>query len=474
MSEKPSSSWRVDRWLIGVIGLFAMIFLSVAIWQHNHFRTHTYDLGIFDQAVWSWSQGRAPVITSRIPARIHQLADHFTPGWALLSLLYVDTTELGPDLNAENVHKLFVAQVVAWVICGLGLLWLMRDVGLSDRMRIFVILLFCTAMGIQSTMLFHVHDIVFGMAAIPWIFLFARRKKWWLVALLCLELFVWRETFGIFLMGFGIYLAVEHRKWSRLWVSAAGVAILVLLLKAVIPSFQPSGAGYEHWFYGQYASGPLELVKFAILHPWQILVGLFDDPRKVASVLYFLITGAALLVWKKGLFPLWFVLIMERNLSSTEASWGFGFQYMYEPQIIGFIILILAWPNSKVWWEKVRQRKWFERHTHLMPALATTLVGILITVHVAYSPILSTLSTPPRYTPDQEATLYRYMRMIPATAAVSTEYDLAPHLSARAEIYRIETPYGIPDYILAVKRGAFDGYTIVERSGDIALWKKSE
>jgi len=89
IEETPRSQVTVRRvcrfaLLVGM-SVFFCLFLRLAFTLHDNFAYMTFDLGIFDQAVWLISQGKTPFVTAR---GIHILGDHFSVILYLLAPIY--------------------------------------------------------------------------------------------------------------------------------------------------------------------------------------------------------------------------------------------------------------------------------------------------------------------------------------------------------------------------------------------------
>jgi len=80
------SRWltRDPRWVAGAVGL-AVAVVAVSWYRHATYRSTTYDLAVFEQAMWKLGHGRAPIATM-IGWNI--FADHLSPVLALFAPLY--------------------------------------------------------------------------------------------------------------------------------------------------------------------------------------------------------------------------------------------------------------------------------------------------------------------------------------------------------------------------------------------------
>src|SRR5713101_3594458 len=122
-TESPAAGaaprrWMVRdrRWVAAAVALGAVVF-AVSWYRHATYRSTTYDLGVFEQALWKLSHAHSPIATM-IGWNI--FADHLSPVLALFAPLF---------RLAYTPAWLFGAQGVA---AGLGLLTLaplLDDIG---------------------------------------------------------------------------------------------------------------------------------------------------------------------------------------------------------------------------------------------------------------------------------------------------------------------------------------------------------
>src|SRR5918999_79559 len=102
------AGFRKRKFLWLLVLTVTIIYSSLSILRHRHFTSGAYDLGIFDQVIWQYSQFQAPHSSVRSNLLTENLlGDHFHPILALLSPLYWFT---------DSVEALLVAQALLFAI----------------------------------------------------------------------------------------------------------------------------------------------------------------------------------------------------------------------------------------------------------------------------------------------------------------------------------------------------------------------
>ena len=126
VSSGPAGSdrdFRMSKWLPWLVAAaLAVFYATVSIRRHLELLTSAYDLGIYDQAVRSYSQWHLPFNTIQGP-HFDVLGDHFSPVLALLAPLY---------WIHDSPTTLLAAQGALIAIGVVPLMkWAMRSVGLG-------------------------------------------------------------------------------------------------------------------------------------------------------------------------------------------------------------------------------------------------------------------------------------------------------------------------------------------------------
>jgi uncharacterized membrane protein len=112
-----------DRAMVAIALLYGATVLLLGWYRHTSYRSRTFDLAVFDQALWLMADGHAPFVT--VIGR-NVFTDHFSPALALFVPLYA---------VASSAFWLIAAQAVALAIGFLALGPLFDELKLSKAWR---------------------------------------------------------------------------------------------------------------------------------------------------------------------------------------------------------------------------------------------------------------------------------------------------------------------------------------------------
>ena len=417
MPRNGSGTEHVVRRGIDRSGLVAAVLLAVVLgmlgWvRHRNYWSGAFDLGIFDQAVWQLSQGRAHV--SLVDRNI--FADHISPVlFIFVPLYWIAATPLW----------LIGVQAAALGATVLPMRALARDVGVRPWVATALV---CISAPLFAAATFDFHP---GTLAVPWVAMLvlqARRdnRVWALVA--ALVIVACRADLGAVIVA----AAVVAGPRSRVPLVATGVGGAVL--GSALPSLFGGVSGWA-LHYGHLGSGPAD----AAAHPWRLVEALLDAGSIRPLVTWVLAAGCLVV-----LRPRWMLALVVAGLPVLVSRWGatdlpwFHYGAPVAPIAIAGTIVALD-PDLPRW----------RSFTELRPA--ALVAGVLIALMLA-SPLSSGA-------PDQ----FRFWDVIrPApgrdSAAalafvregdiVSADNQLVPHLSHRQQIFMFPITFEAPEGFL--------------------------
>ncbi|MFI5838290.1 DUF2079 domain-containing protein [Catenuloplanes sp. NPDC051500] len=272
------------------------------------------DLGIFHQAVQGWAYGGWP----DVPIKGYpQLGDHFSPIFALLApVLWI----------YDSAIVLVYAQVILICLSGIPIYHIFRR-----RYGIWVgagmLIAYLGAHAVTGTIMFPVHEVMFGAPLLAWGLERALAGKWNHATAIFMLLVTVKEDGGLFCVMLGLF-ALFNRRWRHgAFLIAWGVVWFVLTLKLIIPTVNPGGFTYAvDYQQSLHADGILEGIPYMITHPVEIIGILIDHPSKVET-------------WMKLLLPVGFAalasplallivpIMMSRMLSSRDTQWASNLYY---------------------------------------------------------------------------------------------------------------------------------------------------
>nr|WP_239067448.1 DUF2079 domain-containing protein [Actinomadura bangladeshensis] len=311
------------------------------------FRTGSYDLVIFDQAVRSYSRFDLPVamvkgVHNGFGPDFSVLGDHFSPILALLAPLY--WIHDGPE-------TLLVAQAVLFALA-IRPIWRYAERRLGAGAAYCAAGAYALSWPIAEALAFDFHEVAF----VPLLSALlverhdaGRRGQ---AAVAAFALLLVKEDMGLLLAGFGLYLLTRpdeqdgERRGPRDLLPRgdrrAGLAYVVVGLVAtwlcsrvLIAAFGGDNAYY--WAYGALGPDVPHAAVHALTRPWDVAAVLVDPPQKVLTM--------ALVVLPLLLLPLAspltltaVPLLAERMLASRFGNWWEP-HYHYNAFIIAVLVL---------------------------------------------------------------------------------------------------------------------------------------
>jgi uncharacterized membrane protein len=328
----------VAVWLL--TALTAAAYSVFALARYYTFRTGSYDLVIFDQAVRSYARFQPGIsiikgVHNGFGPHFSVLGDHWSPVLAALAPAY---------WIYDGPQTLLVAQATAFALA-IPPLWLFtrRAFGGGQRAVIaayLVSVVYLLSWPIAAALAFNFHEVAFApvLTAVALERLQAGRLRTALIALAALLLV--KEDMGLLVAGIGLYLLVARPRVvprQRLVAAAvigAGIAATVLATYVLIPAF--GGRSGYYWAYTALGSNVPQAAWHLITHPASSLALLVTPRVKLVTVLW--LFGAFCFLPLRSPISLAVIpLLLERMLGSLfPAWWGTSDQYN------AFLVVVLV------------------------------------------------------------------------------------------------------------------------------------
>ncbi len=442
--------------------LFSVFFIVFLVTKHNAYLTAAEDLGNMDQAVWSVIHGQLlhQTICNIVSdtncysaAGISRFAIHFEPILFPVSLFY---------LVWPGPITLLVMQTLVVASGAFPAFWLARLRLRNELAAVGIALLYLLYPAQQQATIFEFHAVTFTAAFLLFTLYFMyTRRTIWLFVFAILSMACKEEIPAVIaLIGLWSMLFQQRYRSGLVLVLLAfgwlGLTLLVYRLSS------PSGYPLLDSRYTYLGSGIVEIARNILLHPRSMLYQhvLEHDHRQYLRIL----------LAPAGYLPLlapWVLVLavpsLALNLFSSDRNQYLGiFQYSAEIvpvlifatiEAVVVIIWALQWfvnrlreraeqeqtqPGEKPVVAPRRLERW------LRPASLFILMGFVLFAVVQQDFTYGALPFSrgfgwPQVTA-HDALAQRFIDMIPASASVSAQSSLAPHLSERSDIYLF--PYG--------------------------------
>lgn len=406
---------RAPAWTIHLLPVVALVwaaaFAALAVAKHNAFRTHAYDLAIYDQVIWNSSQGRLfeNSIMHFLP---HFLGDHFSLGLLALVPLYW----LWPD-----PRTLLIVQPFALAAAALPLGYLAACRLKSPIAGLALGVAYLLHPGNAFTSLFDFHDIVFAPPLIALAIAFLLRGMPGAFAASLLPILLIKEEMGLVVAAAGVWAMLFTRfRRTGLLVAGIGVAAFLLILFVLTPLFNPDGQYYYLRRYfdtgapgGEAAISPGRLVG--------LLAGL-ATPEKAAYLGHLLAPFALLPL--AGPASLMALPTLGYHLLSPEFPFAFIEKH--------YSVLILPFLGFGAFQSLARFRS-----PRLLAGGVAALAAAGATAYYLIAPgPLARGFDPARFAPNPRAPVIdAAIQSIPRDASLLAQTDLVAHVAHRRQIY---------------------------------------
>src|SRR6266852_4782588 len=262
-------------WLAtGLVALLAVAFSAFFIMylttRHSVYLTNAEDLGNMDQAIWNTLHGRLlnQTICNTVSDTncysfegITRFAIHFEPILFPVSLLYL----IWPDPRMLQIIQTLVVASGAFPA-----FWLARLRLRNELAAVGIALLYLLYPAQQQATVFDFHAVTFTAALLLFTlyFMYTRRTAWLFVfAILSMAC---KEEIPVVIALFGLWSVIfqqRYRSGSVLVLLAFGWLVLTLLMYRL---FSPTGHPLLASRYSYLGSGPLEIARNILLHPFSL------------------------------------------------------------------------------------------------------------------------------------------------------------------------------------------------------------
>ncbi len=465
-------------WLaMGLVTLAAALFSAYFIYLHtgrqDAYLTPAEDLGTYNQAIWNILHGTFihQTICNIVSDTncyslngISRFAIHFEPILLPISLVY---------LALPDPKTLLVLQTLVVAMGAFPAFWLARLRLRNEFVAVGVAILYLLYPALQQAEVFDFHGVTLTAALLMFTlyFMYTRRTLWLFVfAILSMAC---KEEIPLVIAFFGLWTMLFQQRWrsglALVGLSVVWLGVVLLVYRVASPTGHPL-LGSRYAYLG---SGPLQIVRNVVTHPLSLLYQhvLEHSHRQYLIVL---LAPAAFL----PLLSPWVLVLavpsLAVNLFSSDPNQYLGiFQYSAEIvpvlifstiESIVFIVWLVKWYIRQLRDARAAAAPKTEQVSDAAPARPGTPwmrwaqpVGLSLLLALALfavvrqdftygaMPFSRGFGWPHVTAHDQLAGPIE--SMIPASASVSAQSNLVPHVSQRTHIYLF--PYGdtVADYI---------------------------
>lgn len=426
---------KKSRVLLSVFFLFALIYCSISLINHYYFRTHAFDLGIFNQAAYHYSTFQFNSNTVRLIQVDNLLSDHF-------SLILIPISFFRYIFGS---YALLIVQVLAVLVGGLGIYKLISFKFATHRFATLALVHFFVFIGIFGALSFDYHNIVIAGCALPWFLLYLEKRDYKRVLGFAILIMICKENLSLllFMLVAGQLLfdrGIEKKGRVFLGLLAMGSLLYFLLvLKLIMPALANEGQVYAHFKYSILGNDFAEGFKNILSNPIKYLKYLFlnhindefYDTTKTDFWIYFLISGGLFTIINPKYLPVTALILLEKMLNDDPAKWGVAAQYSIT--LAPLITISLFEELGKIQLDRLR---------YSLATMAVFLSASCTLYCMEYDLMAWTdknnlrFYDPHRYKSEMDlASIHKVIGELPSDAKISAESRLIPHLAFRDHCY---------------------------------------
>ncbi|MFE7326309.1 DUF2079 domain-containing protein [Streptomyces sp. NPDC057565] len=377
--------------------------------------THSFDLGIFEQAVRSYAHGHLPVSEIKGPD-FPILGDHFSPILALVAPVY----RLWPSAMALLVVQ---AALVAVSVMPLAV-WARRALGSAAAVVIGVG--YGLSWGVASAIAIDFHEVAFAAPLLAFSLTALGTDRLRPAVYWALPLLLVKEDLGLTVAVIGLLVARRGERKLGFITAAVGLAGTVLAMLVILPSLNPAGNnGYFYFLEGSGggAGGPGDLL-------YRSTVGLITPLAKTTTLLLML-APTLFLALRSPLIWIALPTLLWRFASNLSTHWGADSHHSLVLMTIVFAAFIDALIGRRSSVGSLRR--------YLAGSAAIT---VLLLPHFPFWQLVqpATWRDDPRI-----AVAHRLMDRIPDGATVQASNQLVPQLTNRTSASLYGWPESRPD-----------------------------
>ncbi|MEV0615230.1 DUF2079 domain-containing protein [Nonomuraea sp. NPDC050404] len=403
---------------VGAIALLAAVAYAIlGLVRLGTYQATSFDLVIVDQAVRGYAGFGPPHVP--VLGVFHgrgmdylQLADHFSPIYALLAPLY---------WIHDGPATLIVAQALLFA-AAIPFLWRFTGRVLGVVPAYLVSMAYALSWPIAQAAAFDAHEVMFVplLTAIAIERYYARRLLPAGLALFALLLV--KEDMGLMVIGAGLFLLVLGDRLRGVLTMVYGLAGVVLVRGLLIPAL--GGEAKDFWAYGHLGPDAPSAILAMLRDPIAAVLLPFGAEAKI-DTLFLLAWPTLLLCLLSPLSLMALPHVLVRMLADREQWWQADFHYS------AFTVVILFCAGVDGLARLLRRlRRRDDAALKLTWSVAVLAVAITLVPRFA----LDRLSQPDFYRQDRAAAAAEAVARVPAGVTVEAANSLGPALTSKATV----------------------------------------
>jgi uncharacterized membrane protein len=428
---------------------YALFFGWLSFRRYWAYEMHALDMGNMGQAAWNTVHGHPFFFTNmRLPYNLEawntttRLSFHVEYLFPVISLVY---------LIYPHPESLLALQTVAIALGAIPVFLLARDGLRNTWLALLFALAYLLFPTLESMNLFEFHPVALATPLLLLAFLFARRRQYLPFAICLIAAVGTKEEIGLVAALFGLYVALFNRSW-RVGLATAAVGIVWSLVATSIIEhhyLRPGTLTYFHVRYAYLGHG-IHGVAHTVLHNPGIFGTVLFKWTKLAYLLILLAPVGFTALLAPGALLLGLPTFLLNVLSNPGVADYTDF-HMYSgfgtdsAELIS-VVMIAAILGTAAAIRLLRSPT--ARGRAMLGIGILVAAGSLWSQHAyGFTPIGDRFQLPSVGAHQHLAD--RFVNMVPASAPVSTQDQLDPHLSSRHYVYLFEDTGRNPPLVAA-------------------------
>jgi uncharacterized membrane protein len=422
--------------------VFLILYSLISLVNHYNFRTAALDLGMFNHALHSFSQGKMNYFTLDLSGNSpNYFADHFSP----LTLLYT------PLYYIFGSWTLLLVQIAAILFGALGCYKIARIRLPEMRFPFLILVFFLGQWAIVSALAFDFHNNVVAAMFVPWFFYYLLTEKRISALVFFVLILFAKENMALwmFFIILGFMLRNGFRNFFETFKTYLKFEIPLMLISLIyfyvvvsmiMPSLSNGEAVNQIARFGRLGSSIPEIVAYVISHPFETFKLLFisqlEDPvsfgikRELHMVVLF--SGGIALLLRPAYLLMLAPIYAQKLFSDNMVIWGINGQYSIEfTPILGLALIDLL---VKIRTAKLQQITLF---SSVFLVIATNFYTLKNRVSVWYDATTYDITRSIHYQSGGLNVPYVHneLKKIKNDIPISVSACLAPHLVKRDKLY---------------------------------------
>lgn len=404
-----------QKYIIPIILTFFFFFLyaSYTLERHFTFNTHAFDLGIYTQAIYLYSNADLPYSTLK---HMIILADHFGVILLILSPIY----KLYP-----KAETLLVIQALFVSLASIPIYLIAIKELKSIYLSVLITLGFLTSVAITSAVIFDFHLATISVLPLSLLLYFWYEKKWIFYSLTTLLSILFKEDIPLFLLGLGIFQLIQKQFKIGVLTILFSLFSLYLIKFQIMPFLWKGGESSYIESSTLPLTNPIDLISLLFFRPLVFAMQIFNSQIKLLTIDALLKPFAFLPILSPLTYLTAFFHLYLRFSTTYQQTWTTT--YHHNAPVVPFLAVSTILVISKFKLPKY--------------PVAFLLIFSLISTLFAPNSFIRLYSHKLTSINNQNNYIEKALEKIPTAAAVSAQSPLVPHLANRGKIYLYPETY---------------------------------